>query len=78
MSKRFVISFFICVALAVTFVPCFAGVSPNAKNFGFMKDSRDGQVYKMVTVGEQIWMEKNIANTPTLNDEETKIWPDEI
>jgi len=60
MSKRVVISFFICVALAATFVPCFAGVSPNAKNFGFMKDSRDGQVYKTVKIGDQVWMAENL------------------
>lgn len=66
MSKRVVISFFICVALAATFVPCFADISSGSKNFGFMTDPRDGQFYKIATVGEQIWMEKNIANTPAM------------
>ena len=60
MHKRFSLLLFICVIL---FANGFANVSSdgrNSKNFGFMKDSRDGQVYKTVKIGKQVWMAENL------------------
>jgi hypothetical protein len=52
MSKRVAL---MCVALAAMFVPnCLAN------NTGSMTDSRDGQIYKTINVGDKVWMAENL------------------
>jgi len=59
MHKRFSLLLFVC---AILLANSFASVSSNGnlKNTGVMKDSRDGQVYKTVKIGSQIWMAENL------------------
>ncbi|MBR3070479.1 fibrobacter succinogenes major paralogous domain-containing protein [Fibrobacter sp.] len=60
MHKRFSLLLLICAFL---FASGFASVSSNgkiAKNYGSMKDPRDGQIYKTVQIGDQVWMAENL------------------
>jgi uncharacterized protein (TIGR02145 family) len=59
MHKRFSLLLFVC---AILLANSFASVSSNGnlKNTGVMKDSRDGQIYKTVKIGSQIWMAENL------------------
>ena len=52
-----------CVALLVMLYSC-NNFSSNATNkTGVFTDSRDGQTYKWVKIGEQVWMAENLNYT---------------
>jgi len=57
--KKTIISLF-----ALVFIYSFTSSPQNAPNT--FRDNRDGKVYKMVTIGEQVWMAENLAYLPSV------------
>jgi len=51
--------------LLIFFIPCFGSSSIQGR--GTMTDPRDGHVYQIVTVGNQVWMAENLAYLPSVS-----------
>ena len=70
MGKRIALSSIVCFFVFAALVACSGAKKSfadgengwlNSKiNYGSVKDSRDGQVYKTVTIGSQTWMAENL------------------
>ena len=46
----------------------FCGSPINGENTGSFTDIRDGEIYKLVKIGKQIWMAENLRYNPKTND----------
>ncbi len=64
-------SFLICLLLFVGLFLLLVNGCKKDKTEGSFKDKRDGNVYRTVTIGNQIWMAENLRYLPSVVGSET-------
>jgi uncharacterized protein (TIGR02145 family) len=74
-NKKHLKKLFLLLSMAFLFVSCNENELPSDNDFagdkGTFVDERDGNTYKWVRIGDQIWMAENLAYLPSFGDELT-------